>query len=88
MSTKPLAQALRRPETLLLATIHTWSVAGAPRINRLLPALARVGDPLVVCGSGFHGGSLRAHFGRVSTWALALSDHEALLAPSSGEKRG
>lgn len=75
-------------EATILAAIHAWAVARAPRILRLLPARAPESDPVVLEGAGLAGEGLRVHFGPVSTWALPLSDRRAVAIVPSGAAAG
>jgi hypothetical protein len=65
-------------ETALLAAIHAHAIARAPRIRGMFPARPCPGDPAILVGEGFGGGQLRASFGGVETWAVALSHNAAL----------
>ena len=56
-----------------LAAIHSWAVDRVPRVARIRPADAAPGDVVVIEGDGLEGHDVRAHFGPVETWAIALS---------------
>lgn len=85
-------RSLQRPhgrsEAMLLAAIHTWAVAGSPRLARLLPGRAREGDPVILEGERLAGDDLRAEFGAISTWAVPLSDRAALVLVPAGAVAG
>jgi hypothetical protein len=72
---------------LLLGAIHTWSVAHAPRLRRVVPAQAAEGDMVVLQGDRLDG-ELVAHFGHRTTWALSLSPTEALALVPAGAGAG
>jgi hypothetical protein len=65
-------------DTALLAAIHSWSVARAPRLLMMLPATAAPGEVVVLRGEGLDAGDLRVHFGETTTWAMPLSAQSAV----------
>jgi hypothetical protein len=67
-----------RGEAALLAAIHSWSVAQAPRLKMMLPANAAPGEVVVLRGEGLDTRDLSVHFGEATTWAVPLSPHSAL----------
>lgn len=86
-----MSQALPRPrptETLLLGAIHAWTVGRVPRLGRVVPARAREGEPVVLQGERLLGEGLSACFGPTSTWAVALSDTEAVAVVPAGAAAG
>jgi len=70
----------------MLAAIRTWTLERRPRLERVLPPWGPAGAPLLLEGQGLGDGALEARFGRVSTWALALSDElaVAVVPPGAG----
>jgi hypothetical protein len=67
-----------RREQLLLAAIHGWAVNRVPRLIRLRPLDAAPGDVVLLEGDGLDGHDVRAHFGPVETWAVAVSPRVAV----------
>lgn len=84
----PRLQARPRAEAMILAAIHTWAVAGAPRLHRVLPARGREGDPVLLEGERFAGDGLRVYFGEATTWAVAVSDRTAVAVVPPGAAAG
>lgn len=78
----------RAAETLLLGAIHAWTAGHVPRLARVFPARAREGEPVVLEGERLLGDELIACFGPASTWAVALSDTEAVAVVPSGAAAG
>jgi hypothetical protein len=67
-----------RGEKALLAAIHSWSFARAPRLRFLMPAHAGPGEVVIFRGEGLDGGDLKVHFGDAETWAASLSPRSAV----------
>jgi hypothetical protein len=67
-----------RGERAILAAIHSWAVDRVPRLARVRPCDAAPGDVVVLEGDGLGGHDVRAHFGPVETWTIALSPHAAV----------
>jgi len=66
------------PATMALRVVmNERAERGAPRLYRLLPRSAAAGDNLFFEGDHLAGADLRAEFGPVSTWAVALDDRRA-----------
>ena len=68
MSSQP--RPLFTSEALVLGTLHTWAVCGAPRLHRLVPWFGQEGDPILL--EGFTGTEDRAFRvrGRIKVQAL------------------
>jgi hypothetical protein len=78
-----------RLDARCLAAIHLFAVGRAPRLERLLPARGREGDPLLLTGEGFCGAALCAHFGAVPAAGLVvLSNREAVAIVPAGASAG
>lgn len=69
--------APRRAEAALLAAIHVYAAAQAPRLRHLLPDHGAEGDAILLAGEGLDG-ELRVRFGAVETWAVSLGPRLAL----------
>jgi hypothetical protein len=67
-----------RGEAALLAAIHSWSTAQAPRLRMMVPANAGPGEVVVLRGEGLQAPDLQAHFGAAATWAMPLSPYSAV----------
>ena len=61
--------------------------AGQPRIDRFEPATGKVGDEVVIVGSGFTGAS-EVQFGDVSTPVTVASDSELRVRVPQGAATG
>jgi hypothetical protein len=77
-----------RPERLMLAAIHAFAEQRVPRLDQALPAQARPGDVVVLCGRGFGEGVLQARFGPLASWALAVTDRMAVAMVPAGARPG
>lgn len=78
-----------RLDTRWLAAIHVFAVGRAPRLERLMPAHGREGDPLLATGEGFLGAALSAHFGSLPAASLVVvSDREAVAIVPTGASAG
>jgi hypothetical protein len=86
MTPRPVRNDL--PAVILLGAIHTWAVAHAPRLRRVAPVHAAEGDVVMLEGDGLDGEDLLAHFGELTTWAVALSPREALAVVPQGAAPG
>ena len=84
---RPQPCRIEMSAALLLGAIHTWSVAHAPRLRRVLPLCAAEGDVVVLQGDRLEG-ELLAHFGDRTTWALGLSPTEAVALVPVGAGAG
>jgi hypothetical protein len=78
----------KTPERALLAAIHTFAEQRSPRLDQVLPAQARPGDIVVLCGRGFGDGVLQARFGRHTSWALPVTDRLAVAMVPLGARPG
>jgi hypothetical protein len=67
-----------RGDAVLLAAIHSWSLAQAPRLRMMVPANAAPGEVVVLRGEGLDAHDLQVHFGDAVTWGMPLSSHSAL----------
>jgi IPT/TIG domain len=75
----------RRAETRRWRSVRPQSLRdAAPRLSRLVPTMASVGDNLFIEGLNLSGGDLRVAFGGVETWALAIDDHTAFCIVPDG----
>lgn len=77
-----------RPERALLAAIHTFAEQRSPRLYQVLPAQARSGDIVVLCGRGLGDGVLQARFGAQTSWALPVTDRLAVAMVPAGARPG
>ena len=73
-----------RSDAALLAAIHVFAEARAPRLRMLIPADAQPGDTVVLRGEGLDAPGLVAHFGDTVAWATPLSPHSALAVVPDG----
>jgi hypothetical protein len=72
------ARGSARGEAALLAAIHLFSEARAPRLRMLIPADAAPGDTVVLRGEELGAPDLTVHFGDTATWGMPLSPRSAL----------
>jgi hypothetical protein len=77
-----------RPERFLLAALHAFAEQRAPHLEQVLPAQARGGDIVVLCGKGFGDGVLQARFGALASWALPITDRLAVAMVPLGARPG
>lgn len=92
---RPLPQRRWGSDATILATLHAWAVAKAPRLARLLPGRACEADPAGLRGAGLVGEDRKNHFEPVSTWALptergavAIASSGALRSPVTASRQG
>jgi hypothetical protein len=75
---------VRGGEAILRAVPVDRACGVPPRLSRLLPRTAVVGDNLFLEGDNLAGGDLRVDFGGVGTWAMALDDRTAFCIVPDG----